>query len=716
MAMNSVRPDASRLDELSSSVSRFFARLGGLISILKLVRFSLILGVTSALIFLLVPQGQEILLATSANLLQLFFLTLAALMCAGSAWYSARIMFRFDFDELLLPEDAGERWTRIYRWAREQGPRWLGATVPFLLAVAFLIATGGAAWLPALILIAATGGFMLFLANRRKLFAGSTVALQEDTPQFARFKQLGRAAKVYVGASFALYASLLVLFSTNIGGDFASSIGSGAVVFLGLALLVPMGGALIYFAQRYHIPVLSFVVVMAVVFSLFNDNHAVRAEAELAVLPGSELRTERDLTSYYKAWSTDLLASSKSKGDEVPAFLVAAEGGGVRAAYWTALVLSRLQDENTEFARHVFAISGISGGSLGGAVFVALAKSRHAGSTEKLESKAADILAEDFLSPTLAAMLFPDLVQRFLPIACLPDRAQALEQSWEKSWAQHVGSDDLFARPFRGMLPGKGFDSPLLFLNSTDVATGRRVIVNALCEDRGEFDHVFHNALNGMDVIGSDLRVSTAAHMSARFTYVSPAGTIHRRDAREDARFASEQPGENPWIRVVDGGYFENSGTVTALELLEFIRQQESGRSGKRRIRPYVILISNEPIPKEPEELSADAGRRALMSEILSPILGLIHVRPARGFQARGMIEESVDHLEAELAAGGAHPIDASLGSPENRGFLHFSLEKTGVALPLGWLLSPEACAEMKRQLDDRHELIEGVRKRLKGK
>ena len=35
----------------------------------------------------------------------------------------------------------------------------------------------------------------------------------------------------------------------------------------------------------------------------------------------------------------------------------------------------------------------------------------------------------------MTGMMFPDLLQRFLPAALLPDRAETLERSWEAAWA-----------------------------------------------------------------------------------------------------------------------------------------------------------------------------------------------------------------------------------------------------------------------------------------
>ncbi|MFO0891761.1 MAG: hypothetical protein U0790_21800 [Isosphaeraceae bacterium] len=54
-----------------------------------------------------------------------------------------------------------------------------------------------------------------------------------------------------------------------------------------------------------------------------------------------------------------------------PVFIASAEGGGIRAACWTAGILSAIQDAHPEFSEHLLGISGVSGGSLGAATFVA---------------------------------------------------------------------------------------------------------------------------------------------------------------------------------------------------------------------------------------------------------------------------------------------------------------------------------------------------------
>jgi hypothetical protein len=206
------------------------------------------------------------------------------------------------------------------------------------------------------------------------------------------------------------------------------------------------------------------------------------------------------------------------------------------------------------------------------------------------------------------------------------------------------------------------------------VETGQRVIVNpvALAPDR--FERTFHDAHDAASVIGAEVPLSTAVHMGARFTYVSPAGTIERRDLERT-------PEEPAWFRVVDGGYFENSGAVTLDEIRLAIQRQATHIDVV--VRPIVIQVSNEPV-KRPERIVKEApGRRVWMGAVLSPVRALLHVRPARGYQAR-------DELAERMRAG-----DAAQSGPH----VHFRPCDYDVTLPLGWMLSGRAREDMTQQL-----------------
>jgi hypothetical protein len=206
--------------------------------------------------------------------------------------------------------------------------------------------------------------------------------------------------------------------------------------------------------------------------------------------------------------------------------MVAAEGGGLRAAYWTNKVLRQLEiDSDGNFSRHVFAISGVSGGALGAATFVA---SKSANQPDPTGVLADSFLSSDFLSPTLAGLLFPDFLQRFLPFRVQRfDRARAFEQAAESSWRRTFGNDqfqkNILELPLK--IPGGG-RLPNLFFNSTNVESGKRFITSTIQLpeiDQGDSYYAFDpKAL--FHITGMPL--STAVNLAARFPYISPHGVV----------------------------------------------------------------------------------------------------------------------------------------------------------------------------------------------
>ena len=371
----------------------------------------------------------------------------------------------------------------------------------------------------------------------------------------------------------------------------------------------------------------------------------------------------------------------------------------------------------------------VSGGSVGAAVFDALlADQREHDTTRRAQlTEDADlILGKDHLAPLLGAMLFPDAVQRFVPWT-LPgtDRGAVLEKSWERTYRQVTGSNRL-AAPFRSLwdvAPGTTpRHLPHLLLNSTMVGTGQRVIFSDLAIQPGPPEGEFLDAVDARTVLFEkidgkpqpiDVPLSTAAHASARFTYTNPAG-----------RLSTKQ-------RIVDGGYFENSGTVTALEVVQVIeRLAQSGNGTGSRIIPVVITISNEPVSlphgerdvfeseeqkqikqqlnvpskgtatvlptkKEPPELKATRPFD-LASELLSPPKALMATRGARGTLAQRAIYEHQMRAQKNLEAQGVNPPPM---------FIQFHLTDWGIPLPLGWSLSKGAAGDMQAQLVERREL-----------
>ncbi|TBA29354.1 hypothetical protein [Rhizobium ruizarguesonis] len=365
-------------------------------------------------------------------------------------------------------------------------------------------------------------------------------------------------------------------------------------------------------------------------------------------------------------------AYGKAHGDgPVPMLIVATAGGGIRAAYWTAEALEKLAgDFTTEdgfkdeggVRPYLFAISGVSGGSVGAVAFEAALAERdelqcHAGDPKC--PLATTFLTADFLAPALANMVFVDAPSSFLPDFGQVDRGTALERSFEDA------SDGRLARPFLSLFPfkkdpaveGKAPWRPILLLNATHEETGKRIITGHVLIER----NVFIDSLDTLHVLTKDVRASTAAHNSARFTYISPAGNL------------GDHQGS-----VIDGGYFENYGALSALELARAARS-ELGEE-KPGIKLVFLMISSDPGLEQANELvrikeakdhgpclvsvaeregapSGAAGasqkpdkspnylslneeevQNALLNEFLAPFQGIKNVREAHGNRAAAEI------------------------------------------------------------------------------
>ena len=664
------------------------------------VRFSLLmLAIGVAVLF--VPQWQEMLRAitesgaraddglSSTQVLRAAWLAFASLLAAFSTWYSARVLFMFRFDGY-RSQDA-DPLADLKRWL----PRVLGAAIPVLVAVGYFVSVPANHYrqtlIPAVFQLAALVIFLGVVVFRRKL-----IKIPRDMPMINvadGFPDLHKHTKYpLVGLVIANVVFFLLFLYFP---EYAVHVGGGAVVVLAVALIIPIGSLLVYYSTRLRYPLLIVLAVLAAAVSLFNDNHSIRlcpdmvsTDRECLGDDGEPVRIERDgpfhQVNNFEAFMDRWVDQRKGSGNPIPVFIVAAEGGGIRAAYWTAHVLATLQDraraEGLDFARHLLAISGVSGGSLGGAIFAASVKHLGNGCADKpgcFGELAHNVLGEDFLSPTVATMLFPDLMQRLLPPPLFDDRAMTLEKSWELAWNRFTSKQD-FAVAFDDLWddesqPGKTHP-PLLLLNSTVVETGQRLIMTPLelKPDGIEFGEVFRDAVDGRSLLGNRVPLSTAVHLSARFTYVSPAGKVFR--SGEDGREAG-------WYRLVDGGYFENSGAVTAIELLDVVMRY-ARRTGKD-LRPFVIHISNEPVIPDKERARKQVSFNPVMGEIFSPLRALLKVRPARGFQAREFLQRRLDE---ELSNTVNHA--------------HFLPCKRDHDLPLGWTLSEAVQDELAAQLD----------------
>lgn len=690
-----------------SWLSELWKSIRGVVAVLAIVRFSLLIPAVLAATLIVADQMVDILRAVgeAKKGVNVAWLLIAAAFCGLTVWYAARTMLRFCFAS--NPASDPKRHPRLKRIL----PRLLGITIPGMLALRVgLLANSSTKsrglWIFTGALVAVTALVALYVCTRRHIakLTGLKVLASpeaEELRDLHRFSQLAPTTRLVFLALIAAAVVGNVLFMWNAFYDAGVpvTLGAPAVLLLGLGLATVGGSALVYMANHYAIPIISLLLVWSALCSIYNDNHVVRMSANAkshgflsraVMLPPEDLKTSSPLRSqtvdqYFNDWFDDL-ARDEPGNDPIPVFVVAAEGGGLRAAYWTAAVLAALEDETaatkTAFSRHLFAISGVSGGSVGAALFDAAVAARVAGvapPTDKRLDEMDLMLGKDFLSDTLGAALFPDLLQRFIPVPAFNDRAIALDRAFDRAWqCVHPSDRDRLRKSFHNLWLENPHRVPLLFFNSTVVETGQRAINSPLATTTPMADPIFADTLPVGRRIGTELPLSTASLLSARFTYVSPAALIdtHRRNAPE-------------WVRLVDGGYFDNSGAVTAQEIARTIigahrsnsqpDPTNSDRPKPRTMRVIVLHLPNQPVTPSAalNRNERQAGNREFLSEALAPISTLLQTRGARGTQAVSYLQREPD---VELQS--IQPCTAS------------------VAAPLGWVLSEQVRANMKSQLD----------------
>lgn len=648
-----------------------------------------LVGDVLAIGLVLSPQGQDFLFALrdyggrSSTYLQQFWFFSSLTILAFCNWACGRAL--------------------MYRLGMGM-PQWIVVWVPRAFGLAPLLAVLGVfalrfrAWGFVYITLALTVIYLVLVVGRRwavRYMVRASMSLHGP--------EVSLGMKITLGASLFVSFVLFTLFWID-PVRYPQALGAPSIALLAVTSWVLFGSVvLVLFPRTRGWPSLAWLpVALAMVSSWSNENYRVReieAPAQAAqTAPAPRATTMAgDLQDWFAQRQLD-------PRKPYPVFIVAAEGGGVRAAYWTASVLARLQSADPRFAQHVYAISGVSGGSLGGATFVALLQAQRRNQLAPCMNPDSDqppallydcaqaFLANDFMSPALAYLLYEDLVQRllFVPIPAL-SRAKALEQAWERGWAEKTNTN-LFAEPFSGLWAGDTKrEIPELFLNGTIVESGSRIITSNVPIRSDDFPDAFGTfdepALNPTDAppFSARLPVSTAVHMSARFTYVSPPGRL------------LDSIGET-WGHVIDGGYFENSGAATATDI--YWRVFRARRQLQRNILPVYVLITNSPDslavgngvvgkPVEPIEFLADLG---------SPPLGLLNTREARGRYALSRIRTDdptavtrrcvINFGLREAQAGGHNPI-------------------------LGWFLARESRQEMRGQLQRLESEVQRVRRLL---
>jgi hypothetical protein len=510
---------------------------------------------------------------------------------------------------------------------------------------------------------------------------------------------------------------------------FASWFPRASVVPFVIGAWIPLLSFLSGLGRRLHFPIITTCLVVKTLLPLpLSPNY----EIEVVSPDKRSANAGINLNEAVRLWKK---ANQCEKDSAVPPLsvkpcprpiIVAAAGGASRAGFFTASVLGELLDYETQGewgGQRLFALSTVSGSSVAGVMTVAAM-----GASEKRTSPCRSdagrlwfgsglspdgeitswrdclesLMSGDFLTPVFVGLMFHDSV-RFLRLA---DRGALLEKSFAQHFADTLKHDepaDCARRPdlkcpFMSLQPSESRWLPLLVLNGTSVGSGQRIVTTVLKNIYQPTEHcpyptqdgrchIFVSAFRFHDLLQNgekrpsadeaqvsrprDVSLTTAAHNSARFPFISPPGEIYGAD--------------NQVVdRLVDGGYFENFGAQTATELAEAIIAIDP------KLKPFILVLSNDPTVPQAENLNQDevkkdfgvterAGEGAWITDLTGPLKAFMHTRNARGMLA-------VETMPSALARARAH--ETSCNVVQLRVWYERTSALEARAISMSWWLS----------------------------
>lgn len=609
----------------------------------------LLLGYFALVIF---AQGQDILKEMSLHkgspeiIRQSWFMFVAVCWWSWQSFRSARIQLHLAY-------------FNFWNWSPEYAlgsqvlvPRVL-AVMPFLI-VSWALYKAKQGFDPQIALyVSAALWFYVFLHFRKSLIIwlkSKKGLLHRFIPDYIPIKNGSYPVKfVLQKQSLWLYfraimAVLTFVFIILMPISISVYMGSAAIILWAFGTWLVVMGFLALFGKMVRLPVFATLIFWAVIFSYFNNNHDIRMLKKLDdKRPGLE--------TYFMEWYQNRPETSDT------IYLIASEGGGIRSAYWTASVLTKAMQMNPSFKHQIFCLSGVSGGSLGSVMAAGLMY--HDIDPDIITGLSNQILGKDFLSPVTAWMVFPDVLQKFIPFAVPSfDRVRALEKSWEKSW------DDFSNVHFQNGYLSNGFMAafdlnekrlPVIILNATLAEMGSRAFISNVRTSDG----LFYDGIDFFDIAQKDIPLSTAVGISARFPFITAPGAL-------------KNPQGQLYGNLLDGGYYENTGATTILEVYHQLR--EIANRENMDVKFKVVLLRNV-VP-----LENDGPIRGL-TEIMAPLTAFTNIWYKSGsFEVMSAEKNLLQKQDC------IYPVNLERNKEEN--------------LPLGWYLSENARKKIDGQVE----------------
>lgn len=309
-------------------------------------------------------------------------------------------------------------------------------------------------------------------------------------------------------------------------------------------------------------------------------------------------------------------------------YIVCAMGGGSRAGYITAAVLNKLDSINPNLRENTLCYSTISGGSVG---LYAYIKGRELDMFQKDTDYLANLYDKNYNSSGVYGLLVGDAIETiFGSIATIPkswiaretpaagffDRNYRIRQEYDYVFQEATSEETdgkYLKRTFYPWFRKEPFhpdsfrtyhyrhegEIPIHLVNTFEINSGQRTV---LCPYPAGLSF-FPNAILPLqdkgydsDILHKDLTYREAVNLSELFPIVSAASHL---GGLKDAQF-------------VDGGYYENYGLATALDVVYFLKFHM--KDDFKRLK--ILLIKNSP------QEAPDSGQQV---QYLAPLIGALN-------------------------------------------------------------------------------------------
>jgi hypothetical protein len=343
-----------------------------------------------------------------------------------------------------------------------------------------------------------------------------------------------------------------------------------------------------FVCDRFRIPALAIVLCFSFLTGAVHTDHKFEISHNALKHPIGQLGP----ADVIKNWAGKRGAAGK------PVIVVATAGGGIQASAWTARVLTGLQgDCGEKFSSSLLLVSSVSGGSAGTMYFLAAYNGGdgHFSDDQKTLADIWDNASRSSLSAVGWGLLYPDLLRTVPGIGSIVpetfDRGRALENAWITGWKEPPNISDWRADVAQGTRPA-------VIFNATAAESGQRFVIASTDTDQNPGVIQFANTYSGWDI-----PVATSARLSANFPFVSP---ISR---------SSKASGVATSLHVADGGYYDNSGVLSAVDWLEQATDSLRGHE--------VVLITIDGSNPDPAKGQSWSWQR----QLIAPLETVIHVR-----------------------------------------------------------------------------------------